>query len=678
MRTFQDIQRRWTSLFNTSIGVDLRQALRDGDGFDPCEDGLRSVCWKAFLLYGPLSQLSWSKPLAESRSAYVSLRDHFLRFIEHPNDLHSSADPLADDDNSPWSTLRQDEISREEIFQDVTRCMQDNYFFREPATQKKLLDILFIYAKLNPDIGYRQGMHELLAPILWVIQQDAIDATTVPSTGKQDEGTDFMIEVLDAKFVEHDAFNLFCAVMQTAKPSYEMGENTESSPIVARSQRIHDEILASVDPELALHLHVIGILPQIYSIRWIRLLFGREFDFKDVLKMWDLLFAENLRPDIVDVTCVAMLLRSRWSLVEADYTTAITALTHYTLPNSHGDPRSLVRDAILLDRSRNSEAGAALIQLYTGRRPKESETPSSRSTSAASATRKPRHRNSPNPPPARLVSPQKQLEGLFQEVTGGLQKRTEGWNVSKAVRTAVGEVRRNMNHYQASQSRASSSDVAHVERPDPHRKLQELQDRDLSLAKMLEGAIQSLRSINLTGSDNLEAEHSLNTSLAKIQFVSMYLSNPSIPVPREESDHESKAPTASRQPADEKPLPPTAGDDQGPTSVGPDMVAKSTRPGENPRAQPETEANRQRTKTAARPSLLDSSFSFMLGEGRHRSSFVSSVATLPEQRRDSESKSRTRKPSAESGTHQPKRNPRGPGGDDNGFTLANIQGGIQG
>lgn len=49
--------------------------------------------------------------------------------------------------------------------------------------------------------------------------------------------------------------------------------------------------------------------------RWIRLLFGREFDFKDVLKVWDLLFAENLTSDIVDMTCVAILLRVRWQCV---------------------------------------------------------------------------------------------------------------------------------------------------------------------------------------------------------------------------------------------------------------------------------------------------------------------------------------------------------------------------
>lgn len=144
--------------------------------------------------------------------------------------------------------------------------MQENFFFREPATQKRLLDILFIYAKLNPDLGYRQGMHELLAPILWVTQQDSVELRGVANIDKNGEGTDFMIEVLDSKFVEHDTFSLFCAVMQTARTFYEVGENRDSSPIIARSKRIHDDMLSAVDPELALHLHVIGILPQIYSM----------------------------------------------------------------------------------------------------------------------------------------------------------------------------------------------------------------------------------------------------------------------------------------------------------------------------------------------------------------------------------------------------------------------------
>jgi TBC1 domain family protein 5 len=46
--------------------------------------------------------------------------------------------------------------------------------------------------------------------------------------------------------------------------------------------------------------------------RWIRLLFGREFPFDDLLRVWDLLFAEDPSLELVDYICIAMLLRIRW------------------------------------------------------------------------------------------------------------------------------------------------------------------------------------------------------------------------------------------------------------------------------------------------------------------------------------------------------------------------------
>jgi TBC1 domain family protein 5 len=51
---------------------------------------------------------------------------------------------------------------------------------------------------------------------------------------------------------------------------------------------------------------------NVSNSRWMRLLFGREFPFDDVLMMWDLLFAHGLRSDLIDFTCIAMLLRIRW------------------------------------------------------------------------------------------------------------------------------------------------------------------------------------------------------------------------------------------------------------------------------------------------------------------------------------------------------------------------------
>ncbi len=153
--------------------------------------------------------------------------------------------------------------------------MPDEDYFRQPQTQKMLLDILFVFCKMNPDTGYRQGMHELLAPILWVVEEDSIIPT--PTSSDVIDGNDTLrSEVLNAGFIEHDAFTLFTVIMRTAKSFYELGDAGQrsdlstgqaqngTSPIVERSKHIHEDLLATFDPELASHLTAIDILPQIF------------------------------------------------------------------------------------------------------------------------------------------------------------------------------------------------------------------------------------------------------------------------------------------------------------------------------------------------------------------------------------------------------------------------------
>lgn len=220
-------------------------------------------------MFGQDFDKTWSTRISDSREAYTALRYHFLKYIEHPEELPSTADPLADDDQSPWQMLREDEAIRAEIFQDVERCMQENCFFREPFTKTKMLNVLFIFTKLNPDLGYRQGMHELLAPILWVVEDDSIDQNTLDRSVLT-PNDEVLRQTLDANYIEHDSFTLFCAIMQTVRSLYEHGDKKRTvdqshvSPIVARSEYIHQALLARVDPELADYLHSVEILPQIF------------------------------------------------------------------------------------------------------------------------------------------------------------------------------------------------------------------------------------------------------------------------------------------------------------------------------------------------------------------------------------------------------------------------------
>jgi TBC1 domain family member 5 len=112
-------------------------------------------------------------------------------------------------------------------------------------------------------------MHEILAPVLWVVERDAIKNADQDAVS-EDTGADLMFQMLDSRYVEHDAFSLFCVIMQTAKSFYEVGDpsqtsiSQETSPIVVRSRRIHQDLLGIIDPQLATHLQAIEILPQIF------------------------------------------------------------------------------------------------------------------------------------------------------------------------------------------------------------------------------------------------------------------------------------------------------------------------------------------------------------------------------------------------------------------------------
>jgi TBC1 domain family member 5 len=154
------------------------------------------------------------------------------------------------------------------------RRLPDEPFYHQDRIQAMIIDVLFIYCKLNPKSGgYRQGMHELLAPVIYVVDQDAIDLASIDPESADDVA---MGDVLDSAFVEHDASAIFSRIMDRAQSFYEVKDpisksvyaattgREEASAIVEKSRYIHEICLAKVDPELANHLKSIEILPQIF------------------------------------------------------------------------------------------------------------------------------------------------------------------------------------------------------------------------------------------------------------------------------------------------------------------------------------------------------------------------------------------------------------------------------
>lgn len=170
---------------------------------------------------------------------------------------------------NPYEQYRRDQELRQEILQDIERCMPENTFFREPNVRNSLLEILFIYCKLNQDVSYRQGFHEIAATIYWVVACDAL-LSPAPEEAEAAEDESMMREALDSNYIKHDAFSIFQCVMRSAKAWYELGDDCGGGrkgsvgPIVQKSQYIHETLLMATDPELAEHLKALDVLPQVF------------------------------------------------------------------------------------------------------------------------------------------------------------------------------------------------------------------------------------------------------------------------------------------------------------------------------------------------------------------------------------------------------------------------------
>ncbi|RKP05568.1 rab-GTPase-TBC domain-containing protein, partial [Thamnocephalis sphaerospora] len=309
---------RWAVLLEEDPTMSVTTLRKKAVYGDVCVRGLRSVGWKIFLEYLPtLDCATWPLALEKERGHYEQLRK---KYIIDPNATEGADNEAGARQVSPWSQFFQDTELRRIIKQDVDRTFPDKPYFRTPAAQERMTDILFVYCKIHHEVSYRQGMHELLAPILLVVDEESVDAAQCTDE-KEPLVAAQIAATLDSRFVEHDAFVLFSAVMATAKQWYEFTEEprparggkmaNSSTPILRISHRIHHELLKEIDQDLYNHLEELTIEPQIYAIRWLRLLFGREFPLEDAYRLWDALFADDKQLGAVEFVCISMLLLIR-------------------------------------------------------------------------------------------------------------------------------------------------------------------------------------------------------------------------------------------------------------------------------------------------------------------------------------------------------------------------------
>jgi hypothetical protein len=323
---------------------------------------LRIISWKMFLglLSTPPRAEEWIKELNQQREQFNKLSQKYKQLsldeIEDPN----INNPLSLDKTSPWSVYFEDEKLKKMIVQDIDRTYPEYTYFKQQWVKDMMLDILFIYSKENPEISYRQGMHELLAPVIYMLDQEKI-----PPSDKS-----ILSKIMDSKFIHHDAYVIFERLMKTtgiwfisklSKKDQSKNNNhnkknnhnhdkdksqiLHETPILVKCNHIFHDILKAKDPGLYSYLCSLKLEPQLFLLRWIRVLFGREFRLNETLTLWDAIFAYDKNLTLVDYVAVAMISTIRDKLLSTDQNGVLQLLFKYPVVASMS---SFVDQAVLL------------------------------------------------------------------------------------------------------------------------------------------------------------------------------------------------------------------------------------------------------------------------------------------------------------------------------------------
>uniref|UniRef100_A0A2P2KIH8 Uncharacterized protein LOC105119706 n=1 Tax=Rhizophora mucronata TaxID=61149 RepID=A0A2P2KIH8_RHIMU len=159
----------------------------------------------------------------------------------------------------------------------------------------------FDFKKFMESIGDEIGSRENAVKVRSLLELDPEIQTIVQLSDAYGAEGELGI-VLSEKFMEHDAYCMFDSLMSGAHGSVSMADLFSHSPVLGSHSGLPPVIEASsalyhllsvVDPSLHSHLVELGVEPQYFALRWLRVLFGREYPLKDLLLVWDEIFAAD-------------------------------------------------------------------------------------------------------------------------------------------------------------------------------------------------------------------------------------------------------------------------------------------------------------------------------------------------------------------------------------------------
>ena len=192
-----------------------------------------------------------------------------------------------------------------------TKGRNENNIFNNETHSDVIARILYVYAKLNKDVGYVQGMNEILSVIYYCYCVDSH---------------------LDIETIEADTFWSFSNLMNDVKTIFSQ-ENDDQKDGIVEKISILDTIISTLQKDiysimLKNHINICH-----FAFTWINLFFCQHFKIEDTMKLWDVTFCENDRYYFVYFFGMAILQYKKKRLEKEEFCVIVNELQHLQIPN---------------------------------------------------------------------------------------------------------------------------------------------------------------------------------------------------------------------------------------------------------------------------------------------------------------------------------------------------------
>ena len=288
--------------------------LKDIDLIKKCKltNTERSLIWLLFLDIIPFNNPSqWNKIISLARESYPKLRDKYItKEIETFIELKRAKDSILYDSYN--TILKKEEFDLLNLIKiDVQRTYQEDEIFKLDIVKKKLVTVLYIYAKENLEAGYQQGMGDICGVFLYVLYKEFY----LKSGFEKDELSSlYSLIHSNNVYLEYDLYLIFDKFMRKGIASFFLYNTSKYKENILGSKSIEeklklslDDIINSNDSELKKRIYILYyinfkqfdpkffdllknyVYPELFMLRWFLCVFTREFKLSQVVLIWDLI-----------------------------------------------------------------------------------------------------------------------------------------------------------------------------------------------------------------------------------------------------------------------------------------------------------------------------------------------------------------------------------------------------